>query len=147
MSKLKSYISYLQQKPEHQREKIAIAATAVSFAIIFVIWLVSFNEMNKSADSGASAGTSAPAEDLKNNLGSGAKSIQEMFQQLPSDQNLDGTGQSAPAAGNAETGSGNMQDLNMPDSGGSDAAGNVDTQNMPNAEGSSQNGNGIPELP
>ncbi len=80
---LKDYICKLQQKPVHERKRIAVIATAAGFLIILVIWVVSFNEMNKSNGSQPS-GTSASLDDLKTNFQTGKDSIQNMMQETPS---------------------------------------------------------------
>ena len=78
---ISDYIEKLRTKPARERERIAVIATGVAFAVIFVIWLVSFNEMNKPTE--LEAGPDQ-LEDLKNDFGSGKASIEEMFQELPS---------------------------------------------------------------
>jgi len=79
---LKNYIHNLQQRPVHERKRIAFFATAVGFFLILVIWVVSFNEMNKSADQPADQ-TSASFNDLKMDFQQGKDSIQNMIQDLP----------------------------------------------------------------
>ena len=79
---LKNYIHNLQQRPVRERERIAVIATAVGFAVIFLIWIVSFNEMNKSVEQPVDQ-TSASLNDLKNNFRDGRDSIQDMMQELP----------------------------------------------------------------
>jgi hypothetical protein len=81
---LKNYIHNLQQRPVRERERIAVIATAIGFAVIFLIWIVSFKEMNKPAETQPDP-TSASLNDLKNNFQTGKDSIQDMMQQLPSD--------------------------------------------------------------
>jgi len=85
---LHNYIEKLRAKPIRERERIAVIATAVGFAVIFLIWIVSFNEMNKPAETQADP-ASASLNDLKNNfqdnLQTGKDSIQNMMQELPSD--------------------------------------------------------------
>jgi hypothetical protein len=80
---LKDYIHKLQQKPVHERKRIAVIATAAGFLIILVIWVVSFNEMNKSNGSQPD-GTSTSLDDLKTNFQTGKDSIQNMMQAAPS---------------------------------------------------------------
>ena len=80
---LNEYIEKLRAKPVRERERIAVIATAVGFAVIFLIWIVSFNEMNKPVETQADP-TSASLNDLKNNFQTGKDSIQNMMQQLPS---------------------------------------------------------------
>ena len=79
---LNNYIEKLRIKPQREREKIAVIATAVSFAIIFLIWLVSFNEMNKPVQSEAE-NQPGQLEDLKSDFSSDKASIEEMFRELP----------------------------------------------------------------
>jgi hypothetical protein len=79
---LHEYVEKLRAKPVRERERIAVIATAVGFAMIFLIWIVSFNEMNKPAETQADS-TSASLNDLKNNFQTGKDSIQNMMQQLP----------------------------------------------------------------
>lgn len=94
---LKDYIHNLQQRPVRERERIAVIATAVGFAVIFLIWIVSFKEMNKPAETQADP-TSASLNDLKNNFQDGKDSIQNMMQQLPSQAGTDNnTGTAVPA--------------------------------------------------
>ena len=87
----KEYIRRLQNKPEHQRRRIAIIATAVSFGLVLIVWLVSFSEMNKKAreDREKSSQSLEELEGLKEEFGEGKKSIQEMFERLPSDGGAD----------------------------------------------------------
>ena len=91
---IKDYIHKLQQKPIHERKRIAFIATAVGFLIILVIWVVSFKEMNKSNQQPVDQ-TSASLNDLKNNFQTGKDSIQNMVQQLPSQTGAAGTDNSA----------------------------------------------------
>jgi len=84
---LQNYIEKLRTKPPREREKIAVIATAVSFAIIFLIWLISFNEMNRPAQSETESQPSQ-LEDLKSNFSSDKASIEEMFQELPQEGSL-----------------------------------------------------------
>lgn len=93
---IQNYIHKLQQKPVRERERIAVIATAVGFAVIFLIWIVSFKEMNKPAEQPADE-TSASLDDLKNNFQTGKDSIQDMMQELPSQ-----TGNPAADNNNAE---------------------------------------------
>jgi len=85
---LQNYIEKLRAKPVRERERIAVITTAVGFAVIFLIWIVSFNEMNKPAEQPVDP-ASASLDDLKdnfqNNLQTGKDSIQNMMQQLPSE--------------------------------------------------------------
>ena len=80
---LHNYIEKLRAKPVRERERIAVIATAAGFALIFLIWIVSFKEMNKPAEQAVDP-TSASLNDLKNNFQDDKDSIQDMMQQLPS---------------------------------------------------------------
>jgi len=110
---LNDYIEKLRMKPARERERIAVIATGVSFAVILVIWLVSFSEMNKSASSEAgSVPVQDQLEELKKNAGESKQSIEEMMQSLPQGstglENLDNLG-----AGSQKTGTKNQsQDTN-----------------------------------
>ncbi|PIW93058.1 MAG: hypothetical protein COZ87_03360 [Candidatus Moranbacteria bacterium CG_4_8_14_3_um_filter_43_15] len=127
---LNNYIEKLRIKPQREREKIAVIATAVSFAIIFLIWLVSFNEMNKPVQSEAE-NQPGQLEDLKSDFSSDKASIEEMFRELPQKGSL---GQD-----NSDTGS-NVQETPS----GSDNTKN-DVNNL--NDRSSESDGGIPRLP
>ncbi|MCX6766793.1 MAG: hypothetical protein NT170_03385 [Candidatus Moranbacteria bacterium] len=94
---LHEYIEKLRAKPVRERERIAVIATAVGFAVIFLIWIVSFNEMNKPVETQADP-TSASLNDLKNNFQTGKDSIQNMMQQLPGQTGATGTDDTNGAA-------------------------------------------------
>lgn len=83
---LHNYLEKLRAKPVHERKRIAVIATAIGFFIILVIWVVSFNEMNKPAETQVDP-TSASLDDLKDNFQdnfqTGKDSIQNMMQELP----------------------------------------------------------------
>lgn len=138
---LKDYIHKLQQKPVRERERIAVIATAVGFAVIFLIWIVSFKEMNKPAETQADP-TSASLNDLKNNFQTGKDSIQNMMQQLPSQTGsnaTDGTnGASVPAADN---GAGNAAPA--PDSNSQNPGNGLDNNSTQN----NQDKPSVPQLP
>lgn len=85
---INDYLEKLRTKPVRERERIAVIATGIAFVIIFLIWVVSFNEMNKSAQPEAE-NQPAQLEDLKSNLGSDKASIEEMFQNLPQEGSLE----------------------------------------------------------
>ncbi|MDP1846010.1 MAG: hypothetical protein Q8L09_04735 [Candidatus Moranbacteria bacterium] len=87
---INEYIEKLRAKPARQRERIVVAATAVSFLIILVIWLVSFSEMNKESQVDANPSAVDQLNNLKGDMGDSKKSIEEMWNQLP-DQNEIGT--------------------------------------------------------
>lgn len=85
---ISDYIEKIRSKPVRQRERMAVIATGVSFAIIFLIWIFSFGEMNRSVQTENENQSMQQMEDLKNNFSNGKASIEEMFQELPSQQNL-----------------------------------------------------------
>ncbi|MDI6777779.1 MAG: hypothetical protein QMD77_01160 [Patescibacteria group bacterium] len=81
---LNDFIEKLRAKPENERRRIAAVATAVAFSIIFLIWLVSFSEMNRSAeDESNSTSVSDQLEEMKGEMGTDKQSIEEMMQGLP----------------------------------------------------------------
>ncbi len=111
---INDYIEKLRAKPQKQREKIAVIATALSFILIFSIWLVSFSETNKSSNSEQAASATDGLEDLKNSVSGDKKSIEEMMQgmsandaasnpqsQLPTDEQATNDGGSAPGENSA----------------------------------------------
>jgi len=116
---LNDYIEKLRMKPARERERIAVVATGVSFAVILVIWLVSFSEMDKSASSEAgSVPVQNQLEELKKNAGGSKQSIEEMMQSLPQNStslgNLDNLGAGSQGTGteNQNQGQGVNQDTN-----------------------------------
>gem|GEM_PF-1479901 len=97
---IKDYISKLQQKPVRERERIAVIATAVGFLVILVIWVVSFKEMNKSAETQvdpASASLNDLKDNFQDNFQTGKDSIQNMMQELPAGE-AGGAAAPAPSA-------------------------------------------------
>jgi hypothetical protein len=90
----------LRSRSQKERERIAVLATGVSFAIIFVIWLISFSEMNKDAPTESGTSTVGQLKDLKDGAVESKKSIEEMWNQLPSEEDLNGAVQS-PVSGEA----------------------------------------------
>ena len=110
--RINDYIDKLRAKPVRERERIAVIATGIAFAVVLVIWLVSFSEMNKNGNpEPASSPVTNQLEDLKKNIGSDRQSIQDMLQSLPqsSDQN------SAPS-GNPQNNGSESQNQNVNDS-------------------------------
>jgi len=105
---LNDYIEKLRRKPEREREKIAVIATGISFAIIFLIWLVSFNEIERSVQP-EMENQPAQLEDLESNLESGKSSIEEMFQQLPVEGELEQDVGSEEETGEAQNGDRNAE--------------------------------------
>ncbi|MFH0930223.1 MAG: hypothetical protein V1814_03150 [Candidatus Moraniibacteriota bacterium] len=134
---IKDYIHKLQQKPVHERKRIAVIATAAGFLVILVIWVVSFNEMNKSAETQidpASASLNDLKDNFQDNFQTGKDSIQNMMQELPSQTGATGTDNSAgtvlpaPSADSIQN-MDNSSDINNP------------------AENNNQNKNSVPQLP
>jgi hypothetical protein len=101
---LKEYIYNLQQRPERERKRIAVIATAVCFSIILLIWIVSFSEMNKSNEVQAPDQASQSLNDLKTNFQEGKDSIQNMIQDLPGETAPTGSPNAIPSNGNLNTG-------------------------------------------
>lgn len=97
--RIREYIHNLQQRPVRERERIAIGATAVGFAIILVIWLVSFREMNREMEPQVDEMTTG-IDDLKMNFQEGKDSIQDMMEQFPSQTGTGGMENTAPNGGN-----------------------------------------------
>ncbi len=132
------YIENLRKRPAREREKMAVIATGVSFAMIFVIWLVSFGEMNRSAqppENIPADESSGQLENLKNSVGGNEASIEEMLQ-LP-DQGAAGTTDQNAGADTGE------QDQNVtPDT--SDAPDQQQDNSQDNQQGSQP---AIPQLP
>ena len=114
---INDYLDKLRAKPARERERMAVIATGISFAVILAIWLVSFSEMNKNAspEETGSVPVQDQLEDLKKNAGESKQSIEEMMQGLPQDstglENLDDLN-----TGNQEMGTENQsqnQDINQ----------------------------------
>ena len=143
---INDYIEKLRAKPAHQRERIVIAATAVSFLIILVIWLVSFSEMNKEGQADATPSAVDQLGGLKSNVSDSKKSIEEMWNQMPSQS---GTGAPDQNGVNAENSSGTDS------TGGTDSGQNTPTdqlqpsppQAQPQPQDNNQQNSGIPQLP
>lgn len=146
---LHNYIEKLRAKPVRERERIAVIATAIGFAVIFLIWIVSFNEMNKPVEQPVDQ-TSASLNDLKNNFQTGKDSIQNMMQQLPNqagtDNNSAGT---APPASDASLQNPGNNTNNVDN--GAGAGNNPSTEsnnNQPiNSGNPDQKNNSVPQLP
>ena len=116
---INDYIEKLRGKPVHQRERIVIAATAVSFLIILVIWLVSFSEMNKEGQADANPSAVDQLNSFKSNVGDSKKSIEEMWNQMPG-QN----GTSMP----------DQNSVNADNSSGTDSAGSANSGQSPSTD-------------
>jgi heme/copper-type cytochrome/quinol oxidase subunit 2 len=132
---IQDYIKKQQQRPEHERRRLAVIWTAAAFVVILVIWVVSFREMNKPAEVQADP-SAASLNDLKNNFNQGKDSIENMMQQMPASP-TGGPSQTAPAD-NTDTTS------------GSDSLNTGNNNQMP-ADSSDNNGNqinpSVPQLP
>jgi len=157
---IKEYIHKLQQKPVQERKKIAVVATAVGFAVILLIWVVSFNEMNKPVENQGDP-ASASLDDLKdnfqNNFQTGKDSIQDMIQELPASPTVVDPSQTLPAeetGTTAGTGSG-MNSVNTPAENDAESVPSITDENLQNinsgppASGtnSDQKPSGLPQLP
>ena len=142
---LKDYIHNLQQRPVRERERIAVIATAVGFAVIFLIWIVSFKEMNKPVETQVDP-TSASLNDLKNNFQTGKDSIQNMMQQLPSQMGSNATDStnsvSVPEADNSV---GNT--LPAPGAVSQNPADSATNNPSANSGAPDQKSNSVPQLP
>lgn len=135
--KFNDYLEKLRSKPAHERQRIAAVATGVAFAVIFLIWIISFNEMNKSdGSSETQTGEQSPAD----NFSSGKASIEEMFQGLPTSDGTD----SASGIDNSGI------DINSGDANGN-VSENVDNSSIENqsqdTNSSQDNQQEIPALP
>jgi hypothetical protein len=101
------YIEKQRARSEHERRRLAVIWTAVAFAVVLVIWVVSFREMSSpegvEADP-ASASLNDLRNDFQNNFDTGKDSIQDMMQDLP--------GQTAPTE-EAEDASSPANDANL----------------------------------
>lgn len=104
------YLDKLRSRPVHERQRIAVIATGVVFSIIFLIWIVSFSEMNKIANEEAeSASLSDQLEEMKNQAGGEDQSIEEMMQgfseeELNSEEELGEEEIQEEGTGNQDTG-------------------------------------------
>lgn len=144
---LHNYIEKLRAKPVRERERIAVIATAVGFAVIFLIWIVSFNEMNKPADVQADP-TSASLNDLKNNFQTGKDSIQNMMQQLPGQTGATGTDGTNGAANVPGTDNSVGNTLPAPPNENLQNPADSTNNNPPmNSSAPDQKKNGVPQLP
>jgi hypothetical protein len=75
---INGYIEKIRRRPPAERQRIALIATGVSFALIFLIWVVSFSEMNKETAQLVEEQT-MPEE----NVSTGQDSIENMLQNMP----------------------------------------------------------------
>jgi hypothetical protein len=151
---LKDYIHKLQQRPVRERERIAVIATAVGFAVIFLIWIVSFNEMNKPVETQADP-MSASLNDLKNNFQDGKDSIQNMMQQLPGQTGATGTngtnGASVPGADNSAGSAAPNSDSSLQNpvdnTNNINNSQNINNNPPTNSSAPDQKNNNVPQLP
>ena len=77
---INDYLDKLRSKPVHERQRIAVVATGVAFAVIFLIWIVSFSEMNNSVE------TQAEQQAPEDNFSAEKASIEEMLQGLSEEE-------------------------------------------------------------
>ena len=161
--KFNNYLEKLRQKPVKEKERLAIAATAVAFLIFFGIWMLTFSESSKQiAPEQSSSTINDQMGDLKNSMDQGKQSIQDMMQNLPQNSvDLSNPGQDQNMNANNPTGSQN-QDLNInqenhnppvqsPNENNSPAPNNNGQQNDQNSQNPPQNnlpsGGNLPQLP
>jgi len=111
---INDYLEKLRQKPEKQRERIAIGATAAAFLIVLVIWLVSFSENSKPPADQSTSGVSDQLQNLKDSFGQDKQSIQDMMQNLPQQGDLTGNSVSGDTGAGAADQSSNS-DQSAPD--------------------------------
>lgn len=86
--KISDYIEKLRKKPEKEKERVAIIATAISFLLILAIWMISFSETNRGLEAENSPNAQTQFQNLNNNFKEGKQSIQDMLQQVPDQSNL-----------------------------------------------------------
>ena len=87
---LNGYLEKLRAKPAREREKIAVIATGVAFAVVLVIWLLSFSEMDtKENPEPSSSPVTNQLEELRKNIGNDKQSIQDMIESLPESSGLE----------------------------------------------------------
>ena len=139
---INDYIEKLRNKPAHQRERIVIAATAVSFLIILVIWLVSFSEMNKEGQTDANPSAVDQLNGLKSNVSDSKKSIEEMRNQMPSQTETSAPDQNSVNANNS-SGTGSAGSANSGQSPPTDQSQPLPPQPQDN----NQQNSAIPQLP
>jgi hypothetical protein len=142
--KLKDHLARIQQKPQHQRERIAVIATAVSFSVVLVIWFLTFSEMNRSTQPEMDSSAIEQLGDLKSSAGEGKKSIEEMWGQMPNQEDMiDAERQIIPPEYGTND-SGINQDLQDDGNGAGEESSSDET--VP-ANGNKDGGNEIPLLP
>jgi hypothetical protein len=132
------YIEKQRARPEHERNRLAVVWTAIGFAIILVIWVISFREMSKPVDTQvdpASANLNDLRNDFQNNLDTGKDSIQDMMQNLPA----------SPTGGSSQPGENEINNENSVPYND-----NMDANDSPgNQDGGQDNQSGasVPQLP
>jgi len=100
---INNYIDKLRAKSVRERERIAVIATGVAFAVVLVIWLLSFSEMNKNeSPEPATSPVTNQLEDLKKNIGNDRQSIQDMIESLPQNTDPDGLSAESPQNNGSE---------------------------------------------
>ncbi len=140
---INDYIEKLRTKPVHQRERIVIAATVVSFLIILVIWLVSFSEMNKEGQTDANPSAVDQLNGLKNNVGESKKSIEEMWNQMPGQNGTSAPDQTGINANNSNGTDSANSGQNSP----TDQSQPSPTSTPPQPQDNNQQNSAIPQLP
>lgn len=140
---INDYIEKLRTKPVHQRERIVIAATVVSFLIILVIWLVSFSEMNKEGQADANPSAVDQLNGLKNNVGESKKSIEEMWNQMPGQNGTSAPDQTGINANNSNGTDSANSGQNSP----TDQSQPSPTSTPPQPQDNNQQNSAIPQLP
>jgi hypothetical protein len=102
-----NFIEKLRSRSPKERERIAFLATGVSFAIILVIWLISFSEMNKKSPVEGDALTIDQLKNLKDSATESKKSIEEMWNQMPGEGDLNNIAPPPDSAGGDASGAPN----------------------------------------
>jgi hypothetical protein len=143
---INDYIEKLRNKPVHQRERMVIAATAVSFLIILVIWLVSFAEMNKDGQADNNPSAIDQLNDFQGNMGESKKSIEEMWNQLPSQNGMSAPDQNSVSADNS-SGMDNASGVDVGQNTSTNESQQPSTPLQPQLQDNSQQNNTIPQLP
>jgi hypothetical protein len=131
------YIEKLKKKPEREKERVAIIATAISFVVILVIWLISFSETNRSLEENNNSAAQNQFQNLNNNLKEGKQSIQNMLQQVPSQADM------APAVAPQE----NVPSENINSNSGIQTEPQVPEQNEASQNATQDSQGQFPQLP
>ncbi len=87
LDKFFNFLEKIRQRPEHERIRIAYAVTAVSFVLIFFVWIFSLKETIKSASDKGNKNDVSDYEfsDIRQKIENNQKSIEEMVK----DQNTE----------------------------------------------------------